>query len=295
MDAIEQLGCKVTSQAGKLPIVIEGGVKQHKVALDPSLSSQYLSALLLVAPQMPKGLTIELTKPLASASYAFGTLTEMKRRGVQPATEAADIYTVPVQRYNGGRVEIEGDASSATYHMAMATLHAGSVTIQGIGASTWQSDGQFTSVCEALGSTVQRDSSDITMCGTTNFKVPNHYSFDMSQMPDAGPTLMAIAPYLPAPITITGLATLKYKECDRIECPATELRKSGIQVKTGDDWISIKPGKPQPTEFDTYDDHRMAMSFAVLASRATNCRIKNPGCVNKTYSNFWRDFALAYD
>ena len=114
-------------------------------------------------------------------------------------------------------------------------------------------------------------------------------------MPDAAPTLMAMAPFLPEPVRVTGLGTLRHKECDRIACPAGELRKAGVTVEEGPDWIAIAPAAtPRPARFETFDDHRMAMAFAVFASRVGGCEILDPGCVSKTYADFWRDFERLY-
>ena len=294
LNAISELGCKVESNHGKLPIKISGTASpQERVMLDSSRSSQFLSALLLVAPNFPMGLEVALKNELASASYAAGTIGEMGKRSVHVAENRDEAsFKVGPQKYRGGTVQIEGDASAATYHMALATLHGGTVRITNVGESSWQPDQDFSGVCELLGATVERTETSLKLSGPMRLRPL--VEIDMSPMPDAAPTLMGMTPYLSAPIEISGLDTLRHKECDRIACPAKELSRAGIQVDEGSDTLKIWPGKPQPTTFNTYDDHRMAMSFAVLASKTKDCRIEDPTCVNKTYTNFWRDMSLAY-
>ena len=295
LDAIAELGCTIRSIDGRLPITINGrseiGVSTH---LDSTMSSQYLSALLIVGPLFPHGLTIHLKGDVASASYAAGTIGEMEKRGVTVDQNLSeDCFKIKSQSYPGGTVQIEGDASAATYHMAFATLHGGIVELTNVGRTSWQPDYGFALVCEQLGAKLEQHDDSTIIYGPTDLEPLD--SVDMSSMPDAAPTLIAIAPYLPKPISIQGLSTLRHKECDRIACPAQELSKAGIRVEEGDDYLKIWPGTPKPTTFDTYDDHRMAMSFAVLASKAHGCRINDPLCVNKTYTNYWRDMSLAYE
>ena len=175
------------------------------------------------------------------------------------------------------------------YHAALATLHASTVHIENLGTSTTQGDFAFFELCARLGASVEATEDRVTITGPTALRPLDRV--DMESMPDAAPTLMAMAPFLPAPIRITGLSTLRHKECDRIACPAGELRKAGVTVAEGPDWIAIAPASaPRPARFETFDDHRMAMAFAVFASKVGGCEILDPGCVSKTYADFWRDF-----
>lgn len=294
LDAIKHLGCTVESNDGKLPITIRSAhTNKSSTRLDPTLSSQYLSALLIAGARFQNGLEIHLLDQVASVRYAEGTVGEIEKRGV-----AIDIYSdnprykIEPQSYEGGDLQVEGDASAATYHMALATLHAGTVHLSNLGNKSWQPDNAFAKVCERLGASIDQQESRTTIQGPS--KLRSIHSIDMSEMPDAAPTLMAMSPYLSDPIKITGLSTLRHKECDRIACPALELTRAGIQIEEGSDYLKIWPGIPKSTVFDTYDDHRMAMSFAVLASKTKGCRINDPLCVNKTYTDFWRDMSLAY-
>ena len=293
LDALAKLGCEIDSIDGKLPITITGPAVRSNTSLDATVSSQFLSALLISAPVLANGLSVQLTDTVASASYAAGTVGEMAKRGVDVEyCESSNVYTISPQQYLGGCVSIEGDASAATYHMALAVLHGGTVHINNVGTQTWQGDYEFTTVCEKLGATVERTRSTTTVTGPEKLRALP--SIDMTSMPDAAPTLMAICPFLPEPTTITGLGTLRHKECDRITCPATELNRAAIRAEEGPAYLKIWPGVAKPTVFQTYDDHRMAMAFTVLATKAQGCRINDPLCVNKTYTNFWYDLGRAY-
>ena len=295
IDALRELGCAVEAQAGgRLPIAIRGPVRpQPQVAIDASVSGQFLSALLLVAPRLGAGLTIRPLGTPASAPYVAVTVAEMARRGVAVETSDSGAFKVAPHRYRGGTVAIEGDASAATYHAALATLHHSTVRITNLGANTGQGDFAFFDVCRRLGAQVQAQADSVTITGPAALSPLPHV--DMASMPDAAPTLMAMAPFLPAPVEISGLATLRHKECDRISCPAGELRKAGVEVEEGTDHVRIAPlANPRSAAFDTFDDHRMAMAMAVFASKSGGSAVRAPDCVAKTYADFWTDFERIY-
>ncbi len=295
IDALEELGCATTAvDGGHLPITVRGpGAPAVDVSIGTSVSSQPLSGLLLVAPRLPHGLTIHLKDDLVSASYVAITRNEMARRGVAVEPIGERTLRVPPQHYAGGTAAIEGDASAATYHAALATLHASTVQIDNLGTSTTQGDFAFFALCERLGASVRAHEDRVTITGPRTLRALD--TVDMESMPDAAPTLMTMAPFLPGPLRITGLSTLRHKECDRIACPAGELRKAGVSVEEGPDWIAIAPAsEPRPARFETFEDHRMAMAFAVFASKVGRCEIADPGCVAKTYADYWRDFERVY-
>lgn len=295
IEALEELGCETRAvDGGHLPISVRGpAVAASQVSIGTGVTSQHLSGLLLIAPRLPSGLVIRIRDDLVSAPYVIVTRNEMARRGVSVETVDARTLRVAPGSYGGGRVAIEGDASAATYHAALATLHASTVRIDNLGTSTTQGDFAFFELCTRLGAAVEATSDTVTITGPKELRALA--TVDMESMPDAAPTLMAMAPFLPAPVRITGLSTLRHKECDRIACPARELRKAGVTVDEGPDWITVAPvSRPRPARFDTYDDHRMAMSLAVFASKVGGCEIADPGCVAKTYSDYWRDFERMY-
>ncbi len=296
VDALTELGCEaVARDGGHLPISIRGpAAYARQVSVGTRVTSQHLSGLLLVAPRLPDGLSLHLKDDLVSAPYVDLTRSEMARRGVDVESSGTRSLRVAHQAYAGGTVTIEGDASAATYHAALATLHRSTVRIDNLGASTAQGDFAFFDLCERLGASVEASGQAVTIHGPDSLRPLDHV--DMEAMPDAAPTLMAMAPFLPEPVRVTGLGTLRHKECDRIACPAGELRKAGVTVEEGPDWIAIAPAStPRPTRFETFDDHRMAMAFAVFASRVGGCEILDPGCVSKTYADFWRDFDAMYE
>lgn len=287
--ALTKLGCQVRSADGRLPIEVVGPRRAGAATtLRTDVSSQFLSALLLAAPALPQGLAIGLRGTRASASYLEVTATEMARRGIAVETPAGATVRVPPGRYRGGEVLVEGDASAATYHAALATLHGGSVTFANLGNATRQGDYGFLALCERAGATVLRRAARTIVRGPARLASIDHA--DMAAMPDAAPTLMALAPFLPGRTRISGLATLRVKECDRLAAGTTELAKAGVSAKATEDAMTIEPAsRLRAAAFDTYEDHRMAMALSVLASRIGGCRIADPACVAKTYADYWRD------
>ena len=294
LDALQRIGCKVASNGGRLPIIIDGPhCPGDRTRLRAKTSSQFLSALLLAAPRLPNGLAIELEDERASASYIGLTMAEMAKRGVEVRTVDEDTVAVPPSAYAGGRVAVEGDASAATYFAALATLHGGCARLVNLGKHTRQGDYGFLAVCERAGAVVERRTQETVVRGPPRLEAVG--DIDMADMPDAAPTLMAMAPFLPAPTRLRGLATLRIKECDRIEAGATELRKAGVEVEEFEAAITIHPAQRlRPASFETYEDHRMAMALSVLASRIGGCEVRGADCVAKTYADYWRDFGRIY-
>lgn len=292
LDALRHLGCQVTATGdGFAPVTVRGPAHLGgETKLRTGVSSQFLSALLLSAPAFPQGLTIHLEDERTSASYVALTTAEMSRRGVEVTAPDEHTLVVPPTAYTGGEATIEGDASAATYHAALATLHGGTVTLTNLGDSTVQGDYAFMGLCERLGATVRRESDRVCVQGPSTLRPLGN--IDMSDMPDAAPTLMAMAPLLPTPPThIAGLATLRIKECDRIAAGCAELKRAGVAVEEFEDAMTVHPAAElRPAVFATYEDHRMAMAMSVLASRIGSCSIEDPNCVAKTYADYWRDF-----
>lgn len=292
--ALGELGCSIESADGFLPITVAGPLHPRpSTTLKTSVSSQYLSGLMLSAPRLPRGLTIHLRDARTSASYVRITEGEMRRRGAHVEVLDENTVRVPPATYRGGSFVIEGDASAATYHAAMATLHGGTVTLPNLGNDTRQGDYGFIALCERVGANVERSAAQTRIDGPRELRPLG--TVDMGDMPDAAPTAMAMAPFLPTPTRIEGIATLRVKECDRIACPAKELRKAGVAVEEYADAMTIHPCPAlRPAAFDTYEDHRMAMALSVLASRIGGCRINGADCVAKTYADYWDDFERLY-
>ena len=298
VDALGQLGAKLEStNDGYLPTTVTGTSHLSGPVQVPSdISSQYLTSLLIIAPLLSGGLTVKVAGKLTSKPYVDLTLDEMAKFGVQVDNRDYTELRVPPQAYRARELSVEGDASAASYFAALATLHGGRVKFQNLGRSTRQGDYAFFELCEALGATVERTEHQTEIVGGAANLGSFAGDVDMTSMPDVAPTLMMMAPFLPAPTRITGLATLRVKECDRIAAPARELRKLGISVEEGPDFIRIEPlpasarSRQGTVDIETYHDHRIAMSFGVLGSKLPGLRILDPGCVAKTYPNYWKDW-----
>ena len=308
VDALAALGAELRStNDGHLPTTVIG--TRHlrgPVRVPSSISSQYLTSLLIIAPLIEGGLTIEVAGELTSKPYVDLTLDEMAKFGVNVENHGYQRLVVAPQKYRAGTIDVEGDASAASYFAALATLHGAKITLSNLGLRTRQGDYAFFGLCEKLGATVQRNADSTVIHGPRALIAGFDADVDMTSMPDVAPTLMMLAPFLARPTRITGLATLRVKECDRIAAPTRELRKLGVVVEEGPDWMRIEPlpavqvaqranSIPTRVEIDTYHDHRIAMSFGVIGSRLPGLRILDPGCVAKTYPNYWKDWQKARD
>jgi 3-phosphoshikimate 1-carboxyvinyltransferase len=277
------------------------------IALPKLRSSQFVSALLLIAPWLDGGLTLTSEESITSASYARMTLTLLGRLGARVRTsETLSVMRVsaPVARLESRgldafEIDIEPDASGATYFWAAGML-ANGCTVEDLTAHSLQADTQFPSLLARMGAIVEAHDNAITV------KPPDSIEpvfADLSDLPDAAMTLAAVACFAQGRSILRGLGTLRVKETDRIAAMQTELGKIGVTVETdllGDaDSVSITPPaggidcSPNcpPVHFDTYDDHRMAMSLALISLRRPNVLINDPACVAKTYPTFWQDFA----
>jgi 3-phosphoshikimate 1-carboxyvinyltransferase len=299
VDALVSLGATIESGAdGYLPIAMKGGRLRGPVRVPGTISSQYLTSLLVIAPLVEGGLTVEVEGELTSKPYVDLTFDEMAKFGVTVENHDYRRMVVAGQAYRAGTIDVEGDASAASYFAALALLHGASITLANLGSATRQGDYGFFALCERLGATVHRASGRTVIEGPARMAAGFDGPVDMTSMPDVAPTLMMICPFLSRPTRITGLATLRVKECDRIAAPTRELRKLGITVEEGPDFMVIdplpaSPSRPAVVEIETYHDHRIAMSFGVLGSRLPGLRILDPGCVAKTYPNYWRDWQAA--
>jgi 3-phosphoshikimate 1-carboxyvinyltransferase len=226
----------------------------------------------------------------------------MAKFGVTVDNQRYQKLIVAQQPYRAGTIDVEGDASAASYFAALAILHGARITLTNLGSRTRQGDYAFFGLCEQLGARVTRGAAHTVIEGPARLEAAFAAPVDMTSMPDVAPTLMMIAPFLKQATRITGLATLRVKECDRIAAPTRELRKLGVEVEEGPDSMVIQPlseaalatgARRAVVEIETYHDHRIAMCFGVLGSRLPGLRILDPGCVAKTYPNYWRDWQRA--
>jgi 3-phosphoshikimate 1-carboxyvinyltransferase len=301
VDALRALGATLDStNDGYLPTTVQGTrALRGPARVSGTISSQYLTSLLIVAPLIEGGLTVEVDGELTSKPYLDLTLDEMAKFGVTVDNQGYQKLVVSQQPYRAGTIDVEGDASAASYFAALATLHGARVTLTNLGARTRQGDYAFLGLCEQLGARVVRSHSDSVIEGPRTLDAAFDGPVDMTSMPDVAPTLMMMAPFLTRATRITGLATLRVKECDRIAAPTRELRKLGVEVEEGPDYMVIQPlneaakARRSVVDIETYHDHRIAMCFGVLGSRLPGLRILDPGCVAKTYPNYWRDWQRA--
>ncbi|MBM9507004.1 3-phosphoshikimate 1-carboxyvinyltransferase [Streptomyces sp. KK5PA1] len=288
-DALRALGVDLTYEDadGHLPLTVRaGGIKGGTVDLDASLSSQFLTALLLAGPLMAEGLRIRVTG-IVSVPYVEITLAMMRRFGVEVIREA-DGFTVPPGGYTATDYPIEPDASTASYFFAAAALTGRTATVPGLGADALQGDLAFVDVLRRMGAEVQVGADATTVTGTGRL---SGLTVNMRDISDTMPTLAAIAPFADGPVRIEDVYNTRVKECDRLEACAQNLRRQGIDVATGRDWIEIRPGTPVPAEIACHGDHRIAMSFSVAALRTPGTTLDDPGCVKKTFPGFHGFFA----
>ena len=261
-----------------------------------STSSQFLSAVLQVAPYARHEVRVDLDSPQTSWPYVgmtmrlmdeFGHTPELVR---DPLTGDPKQIIIPQGAYRATNYAIEPDASNASYFLAAAAIHPGSrITIEGLGKRSLQGDVGFADVLRRMGAEVNVGPDFITLSGPDRVR---GIDADLSAMPDTAQTLAVAALFAEGATTIRGLHTLRVKETDRIAALASELRKLGAEVRVeGDDLTIVPPAKLRPASIATYDDHRMAMSFALAGTKAAGMLIEDPACVNKTYPDYFEDLA----
>jgi 3-phosphoshikimate 1-carboxyvinyltransferase len=288
-EALRSLGVDLTHDEaeGHLPLtVVASGIKGGAIDLDASLSSQFLTALLMAGPLMAEGLRIRVTG-IVSVPYVEITLAMMRRFGVEVGRDG-DTFAVPPGGYRAQDYPVEPDASAASYFFAAAALSGRSATVPGLGADALQGDLRFVDVLARMGAEVETTADATTVTGTGRL---SGLTVNMRDISDTMPTLAAIAPFADGPVRIEDVYNTRVKECDRLEACAENLRRQGIRVETGRDWIEIHPGTPAPVEIACHGDHRMAMSFAVSGLRTPGTTFDDPECVRKTFPGFHEFFA----
>lgn len=294
--ALKTLGVKVRSQdrEGFPPVCIEAqGLQGGRVTLSHIASSQYVSSLLISAPFARQDLVLELQGPVPSRPYVEMTLGVMKRFGVEVVADSPACYKVSNQRkYVGTICLIEGDVSSASYFFLAAALCQGRVRVQPVSLETLQGDIRFLQILEQLGCQVRRGPGWVEVVGGK--PVSGERIFDLGDMPDMVPTLAILGACRPGRTIIKNVAHLRIKESNRLEALVKELTKTGIAIRELEDGLVIEGGRPQGAEIETYNDHRMAMSFAILGLTVPGMKIKDPGCVQKSFPGFWEELDKLY-
>ncbi|OEL33599.1 3-phosphoshikimate 1-carboxyvinyltransferase, chloroplastic [Dichanthelium oligosanthes] len=296
---LKQLGADVDCFLGTdcPPVRVKGsgGLPGGKVKLSGSISSQYLSALLMAAPLALGDVEIEIIDKLISIPYVEMTLRLMERFGVK--AEHSDswdrFYIKGGQKYKSPKnAYVEGDASSASYFLAGAAITGGTVTVEGCGTTSLQGDVKFAEVLEMMGAKVTWTETSVTVTGPPREPFGRKHlkaiDVNMNKMPDVAMTLAVVALFADGPTAIRDVASWRVKETERMVAVRTELTKLGASVEEGPDYCIITPPeKLNVTAIDTYDDHRMAMAFSLAACAEVPVTIRDPGCTRKTFPDYF--------
>jgi 3-phosphoshikimate 1-carboxyvinyltransferase len=288
LDALSSLGATARSanNNGCPPVEIEAdGLEGGVVDMRGDKSSQYFTAVLLAAPYTVAGVELRVDGDLVSKPYVDMTIDVMRDLGVTVGRNGYESFTVRAgQMYESREHMIEGDWSAASYFLAAAAITGGSVRVENVSLDSRQGDKGFVQVLERMGCRSQAGPDGVQIESPGGLK---GIDIDLNAMPDVAQTLAVTALFAEGETTIRNVANLRLKECDRISATATELEKLGATVEQFPDGLRIRPGELHGAEIDTYDDHRMAMSFALAGLRVPDVVIKNPDCVTKTFPDYF--------
>jgi 3-phosphoshikimate 1-carboxyvinyltransferase len=300
LDALKPLGVEARSETGDgcPPVVVEAcGLHGGRAVVRGDVSSQFLSGLLMAAPFADDDVVVEIEGPLVSVPYVDMTLAMLRQFGLQVEHDdyrrfricacarpevLEEAFAPIITQY-----AIEPDASAASYFFGAAALTGGTVTVAGLPSPSLQGDVRFVELLAGMGCDVRREADRITVQGGPLRGI----DVDMNDISDTVMTLGAVACFAKGPTRIRNVAHIRHKETDRLTALASELRRVGAGVEVHDDGLTVEPGPLHGAEIETYNDHRMAMSLALVGLRVPGMVIKNPGCVAKTYPRFFHDFA----
>jgi len=290
-DALRALGVTIstTDRPDRLPARICGPVissgSMPTVMIPGEVSSQFTSGLLLAAPCMPDGLRVCLTGEVVSRPYLSMTVEVMRSFGATVDLPDQNTFIVHRGSYEARTYDIEPDATAASYFFAAAVICGGSVRVDGLGSSSMQGDLGFVDVLASMGADVTVESH-----ATTVTAAPLHgVTADFSQISDTAQTIAAVAVFAEGPTTITGIGFIRRKETDRIAAIVTELRRIGVDATELDDGFTVAPGPTVDARIETYDDHRMAMSMALIGLVRDGITIADPSCVAKTFPTYFEE------
>jgi 3-phosphoshikimate 1-carboxyvinyltransferase len=292
-DALTALGAELVPAEvpGHLPVTVSRGrlgdalfSRPAVVALRGDISSQFVTALMLIAPYLPGGLRIELTTPLVSRSYLGITAAVMEAFGVSGVEVRESVIAVPAGRYVGTAYAIEPDASSASYPLTAAAIVGGSVSVPGLGVGSLQGDARFAELLGAMGCEVWIDEHGTTVLREGPLR---GIDVDMVDMSDLVPTLAVVAPFAHSRTVIRGVGFIRAKESDRIGDLCRELQRAGVRATERDDGLEIEPGPPHAAVLGTHHDHRLAMAFALMGLYVDGIEIRDPDVVSKSWPEFW--------
>jgi len=296
VESLTQLGAKVdpmqNAEGGMQNIcppvkIIGNGLRGGKTKIAGDISSQFLSALLMVAPYAQSEIEITLSTELNSKPYVDMTISIMKDFGVEIQRNGYQSFTIPLSNYQLPitNYPIESDASAASYFFAAPAICGGTVKVENISRKSVQGDIGFLDVLQQMGCTVTETDNCLLVTGTPELR---GLDIDMRDIPDTAQTLAAIAPFADSPTRIRGIASARVKETDRVSATCTELARLGVRVEEHEDGMTIYPCQMfKRSIVQTYNDHRMAMAFSLIGLRFDGVSIENPSCVSKTFPNFF--------
>ena len=294
LDGLTQIGVKARSVNGNgcPPVEINGSnIAGGSLDLKCGVSSQFLSALLLIAPCIKKGIQINITQGPVSRPYVDMTVDVMEEFGVEVHRDDYHRFKVPGgQTYRAGSYTVEPDCSQAGYFWAAAAISGTKIKVKGTTRKTRQGDVGFTELLQKMGCNILYETDGIAVSGGPLSAI----TADMADMPDMVPTLAVVASFAKGTTVIENVAHLKAKESDRLGSVVQELSKTGIQASCSDTGMMITGGTPHGSEIDTYGDHRMAMSFSLVGLKVPGIIIKDEMCVEKSFPNFWDVFQGLY-
>jgi 3-phosphoshikimate 1-carboxyvinyltransferase len=294
VDGLRGIGARIDylKNDGFPPLAIHPGeISGADPTVRGDVSSQFLTALLMALPLLGRASRVKVQGELISKPYVEITLNVMQRFGVEVRRSGWKSFEVPAATYRSpGKIFVEGDASSASYFLAAGAIGGGPVRVEGVGRESIQGDVRFTEVLERMGARVSLSADAIEVTGGGGKLKP--IDMDLNHIPDAAMTAAVLALFADGPSTLRNIASWRVKETDRIAAMATELRKLGADVEEGTDFLKIKPNRlNEGVAIDTYDDHRVAMSFSLASLGGVPVTINDPACVGKTYPGYFRDFA----
>jgi 3-phosphoshikimate 1-carboxyvinyltransferase len=285
LDGLAALGVRARSERGRPPIVVEArGIDGGAATVDGSTSSQFASSILLSAPYARRDVELSIRGELVGAPFVDMTIGMMRHAGIEVERAGSVIRVRAGQRYRAGEIDVEPDATAASYFLAAAALVGGEVTVPGLGEDSLQGDLAFVDVLREMGATVRFDERGVTVAGTARLRGVDR---DFRGISDTFLTAAAIAPFASGPTRIRGIAHTRRQESDRVAAVATELGRIGVRVVERDDALEIEPASPHGAEIETYADHRIAMSFALVGLRVPGIRIRDPECVAKTFPGYF--------
>jgi 3-phosphoshikimate 1-carboxyvinyltransferase len=296
VDALREADADVSylKNEGYPPLQIKGKtLNGGEMSVDGSVSSQFLTALLMAAPLFSGDVTIRIKGELVSKPYIDITLDTMAKFGVTVENDNYQTFTVSgnAKYVAPGKFMVEGDASSASYFLAAGAIKGGTVRVTGIGQKSIQGDIRFADVLEAMGAKVVWDDEYVEITGAPLKGV----NMDMNHIPDAAMTIATTALFAEGPTTMTNIYNWRVKETDRLAAMAAELQKLGARVEEGHDYIKVWPTDSlKHAEIDTYNDHRIAMCFSLVALSDTPVTINDPGCTRKTFPDYFSRFKTLY-